>query len=339
MRRLGSEVRVHHLGLPDGGLHTCEDELIERLVRLIAEDGAQHTLLAPWRDDPHPDHRAAGRAARQAAHRTDARLLEYPIWAWHQLHPADLPWSRALRLELTDEERRRKQDAIDAHISQVRPLSDDPRDAAVVTPDMLTHFGGAEEIYFAPESGPPPTPFEELHTRLADPWQVDGSWYERRKRSVVLGSLPDPAYGSALEIGCSVGALTRDLAERCDHLTALDSSAAAVGRARQRLAGLDRVRVEQRTVPEGLPSGPFDLVVLSEVGYFLSPRQLQETIEALRPTRDGGVLVACHWLRPIRGWPLDGAAVHRRLRDAWGRPTVRHVEPDFLLEVWQAASR
>ena len=91
-----------------------------------------------------------------------------------------------------------------------------------------------------------------------------------------------------------------------------------MARARHRLAGLDRVTVERRTVPDELPEGPFDLVVLSEVGYFLSPRELTATIAALEPTRRDGAVVACHWLHPVRGWPLDGAAVHRRLREAWG---------------------
>ena len=156
VRTLGTGITVHHLGLPDGGLEGREDELVERLVDLVGVDGDRHTLLAPWSEDPHPDHRAAGRAARQAAHRTDALLLEYPIWAWHQLMPDDLPWERALRLELDAGERRRKAAAIAAHASQVRPLSDDPRDAAVVTPGMLTHFSGEDEIYLAAETGPPP---------------------------------------------------------------------------------------------------------------------------------------------------------------------------------------
>ena len=336
--RLGPDIRVHHLGLPDGRLATCEDELVERLVDLIGEEGAQYTLLAPWRQDPHADHRAAGRAARQAAHRTDSQLLEYPIWAWHQLLPKDVPWERALRLELDDDERHRKADAIAAHTSQVQPLSDDPRDGAVVTPDMLTHFDGTEEVYLATESGPPPTPFEDLHTRLADPWQVDDSWYERRKRAVLLGALPDAGYPTALEIGCSVGALTQDLAGRCEQITAVDLSPAAVARARHRLVGFDWVTVERRTVPDELPVGPFDLVVLSEVGYFLSPRELATTIAALEPTRRSGTVVACHWLHPVRGWPLDGPGVHRRLREAWGRPVVRHLERDFVLEVWQGTS-
>jgi len=336
--RLGTGIGVHHLGLPDGRLETREDELVARLVDLIGEDGAQHTLLAPWREDPHTDHRAAGRAAHQAAHRTDSQLLEYPIWAWHQLRPADLPFDRALRLELTDDERRRKADAIAAHTSQVRPLSDDPRDGAVVTPDMLTHFSGVEEIYLATEAAPPPTPFEDLHARLADPWQVDDSWYERRKRAVLLAALPHASYPTALEVGCSVGALTQDLAGRCGQVTAVDLSAAAVARARHRLVGFDWVTVERRTVPEELPEGPFDLVVLSEVGYFLSPQELTATIAALESSRRDGAVVACHWLHPVRGWPLDGAAVHRRLREAWGRPVVRHHERDFLLEVWQGAS-
>ena len=86
-------------------------------------------------------------------------------------------------------------------------------------------------------------------------------------------------------------------------------------------------------MPEELPAGTFDLVVLSEVGYFLSPGQLTATIAALEPTRRRGAVVACHWLHPVRGWPLDGTAVHRRLRQAWGRPTVRHLERDFVLEV------
>ena len=338
IRRLGPGIQVHHLGLPDGQLETREDELVDRLVDLVGEDGVQHTLLAPWSQDPHADHRAAGRAARQAAHRTDSQLLEYPIWAWHQLLPDDLPWARALRLELTDDERRRKAEAVAAHTSQVLPLSDDPRDGAVVTPDMLTHFSGVEEVYLVTESGAPPTPFEDLHTRLADPWQVDDSWYERRKRAVLLAALPDATYATALELGCSVGALTEDLAGRCAQVTAVDLSAAAVARARHRLVGCDRVTVERRTVPNELPEGPFDLVVLSEVGYFLSPRDLAATVSALEPTRRNGVVVACHWLHPIRGWPLDGAAVHRRLRDAWGRPVVRHHERDFLLEVWQGTS-
>ena len=338
VRRLGTGITVHHLGLPDGGLEAREDELVERLVDLVGVDGDRHTLLAPWSEDPHPDHRAAGRAARQAAHRTDARLLEYPIWAWHQLMPDDLPWERALRLGLDAGERRRKAAAIAAHASQVRPLSEDPRDAAVVTPGMLAHFSGDDEIYLASEASPPPTPFDDLHSQEADPWQVDDSWYERRKRAVLLAALPDAGYPTALEIGCSVGALTQDLAGRCQHVTAVDTSAAAVAWARQRLTGLDRVTVERRTVPEELPAGAFDLAVLSEVGYFLSPRQLTDTIAALEPTRNRGAVVACHWLHPVRGWPLDGTAVHRRLREAWGRPAVHHLERDFVLEVWQGVA-
>jgi LmbE family N-acetylglucosaminyl deacetylase len=337
--RLGSGIRLHHLGLPDGDLAAHEDDLVARLVELVG-DGAHHTLLAPWRHDPHPDHRAAGRAAHQTAYRTDALLLEYPVWAWHQLAPTDLPWPLAVRLELTADEQQRKAAAVAAHATQVHPLSADPRDSPVVTPAMLAHFSGPHETFFVADGVPPPTPFDALHGRSADPWQVDESWYERRKRSVLLASLPHQHYASALEVGCSVGALTADLATRCTEVTALDVSAAAVARARERLAGHAHVRVEQRTVPEELPPGPFDLVLLSEVGYFLSPGQLRATVAALPSlTASSGVVVACHWLHPIVGWPLDGASVHRALRAALGRPAVRHVESDFLLEVWDGTGR
>ena len=203
---------------------------------------------------------------------------------------------------------------------------------------MLTHFSGAEEVYLATEAAPPPTPFEDLHTRLADPWQVDDSWYERRKRAVLLGALPDASYPTALEIGCSVGALTQDLAGRCGQVTAVDLSPAAVARARHRLVGFDWVTVERRTVPDELPEGPFDLVVLSEVGYFLSPR---------RAHRDHRGPRADPAQRRGRRLPLaaPGArlAARRRRRappppGGLGRPVVRHLERDFLLEVWQGTS-
>ncbi len=34
--------------------------------------------------------------------------------------------------------------------------------------------------------------FEALYVRDPDPWQVGSSWYEQRKLSIVLASLPKP---------------------------------------------------------------------------------------------------------------------------------------------------
>jgi SAM-dependent methyltransferase len=67
------------------------------------------------------------------------------------------------------------------------------------------------------------------------------------------------------------------------------------------------------------PVDSFDLVVTSEVGYFLSPRDLDRLMRVVEAAlRDDGVLLVCHWRHEVEGWPLDGPDVHRSLRARGG---------------------
>ncbi|HET7399525.1 MAG TPA: bifunctional PIG-L family deacetylase/class I SAM-dependent methyltransferase [Intrasporangium sp.] len=201
-------------------------------------------------------------------------------------------------------------------------------DALLIDPSRPGHWG--------PPAQAPDDPFELLHRDAEDPWGVATRWYERRKRQVTLAALPGPRYRRALEVGCSVGALAAELAQRCDEVLAIDGSATAVERANATLASLATARAMRMTVPAQWPEGTFDLIVLSEVGYFLSPRQLHALMGRVAGSLEpGGALVLCHWLHPITGWPLDGQRVHDRARAALGRaPDVVHREADFLLEVY-----
>lgn len=181
----------------------------------------------------------------------------------------------------------------------------------------------------------PDTALEDLHADDPDPWGVDSRWYEERKRDLVLAALPRPSFRHALEVGASTGALAADLAPRCARLLAIDASASALAAARERLHAYDHVTTEQRAVPHEWPAGTYDLVVVSEVGYFLSPAALDELVERIRTdlTPDG-VLVLCHWRHEIRGWPLDGPAVHARVVAAGVRPVVAtYVDRDVELLV------
>jgi hypothetical protein len=171
--------------------------------------------------------------------------------------------------------------------------------------------------------------FDALYTEHPDPWRLADRWYEQRKYALTLAALPRPRYENGFEPGCSVGVLTEQLADRCDRLLAVDTAAAAVAATRTRLAGREHVRVEHRELPAQCPAGPFDLVVLSEVGYYFDAADLD------RPLAPGGDLVAVHWRHPVADYPLPGDAVHDRLA---ARPdltrTVRHTEADFRLEVF-----
>ena len=152
--------------------------------------------------------------------------------------------------------------------------------------------------------------FDDLYARSADPWGFDGRWYEERKRALTLALLPAPRYATAYEPGCSIGVLTRELAGRCDALLATDIAASAVTAARQRCAGLRQVTVEQAMLPTGWPPAAFDLVVLSELGYYFDESDLA-TVASYACGND--TVVAVHWRHPVADYPLGGDRVHEVL--------------------------
>jgi SAM-dependent methyltransferase len=181
----------------------------------------------------------------------------------------------------------------------------------------------------------PVTYFEDMYSGSDDPWQFDTRWYERRKYAQTVAALRKPRYRRAFEPGCSVGVLTELLAQRCEHLLAVDISAQAVSSARVRLAGYNHVTVDEWTMPDW-PAGPFDLVVLSEVGYYLDPDDLTVMLgSAVASVEPAGDLVAVHWRHPVSDYPQTGDAVHAAIAAQPGlERACRHEEEDFLLEVF-----
>lgn len=150
--------------------------------------------------------------------------------------------------------------------------------------------------------------FEALYAADPDPWKFRTSPYEAEKYAATLAALPRPHYGGALEIGCSIGVLTRMLAPRCDRLVALDGSARAIAAARRHCAGLPQVELLQREVPRQWPRGQYDLILLSEVVYYWDEEDLARvaalTLRALRP---GGEVLLVHWIGTT-DYPLSGDA-------------------------------
>lgn len=330
---LAPDARVTCLDLPDGDVGAHEEELVAALVATIGTDGADVLLCAPWRGDGHPDHEAVGRAAATAAHRTDATLWEYPVWLWHWGQPDDLPGERVRCLPLDPGSVEAKRAAIDAHASQVRPLSEAPGDEVLLGPDLLAHVDRDLEVFLTGGPDVDDDVLDRVHQDRDDPWDVE-SLYERRKRAVTLASLPHEHYPSALEVGCSVGALAVDLATRCDRLLAVDSSPTALGLARRRTSTAAGLELRLARVPGEWPHGRYDLVSVSEVGYFLSPAGLTELVGlCLGSLTDDGHLLLCHWRHQPVGWPLAGPAVHDAFLATGAPVLVEHQEPDFLLHV------
>ncbi|MFI5615605.1 PIG-L family deacetylase [Amycolatopsis sp. NPDC051903] len=328
-----SEVEPIWLGLPDSGLAEHTAELTDALRDLALRNDL---CLLPWPDDPHPDHRASGRAAVAGAPVT-AHCWAYPIWLWHWSRPdaPDVPWHLARAYSLGERERAAKAAGIREFTSQLKPgpRGEDP----ILPPEVLAHFARPHETFLRvpPTRSAPVARFAELYDQAPDPWQVGTSWYESRKRGLLLAALPRERYGTVVEPGCGTGALTRDLAARCDLLLASDPVPEAVRRTRETTAGLSTPDVHEGAVPDVLPAGPVDLVVFSELLYYLDDADLTRTIDrAVTALGPGGEIAALHWRRWAPEAPRDGREAHRHLA---GHPhletVVEHVDEEFLLHV------
>ena len=181
--------------------------------------------------------------------------------------------------------------------------------------------------------------FDAMYEAAADPWGFEDRWYEQRKYAISLAQLPDRRYRRAFEPGCSIGVLTAMLAGRCDRLLSWDVAAGAVQAAARRTRDLPNVRVERRQIPHEWPEGRFDLIVFSEILYYLGDRDLEQALDygvhALEPD---GTLLAVHWRHPVTDYPRSGDDVHRVLAARPGLARlVSHQEEDFLAEVYRRA--
>ncbi|MFF5259938.1 class I SAM-dependent DNA methyltransferase [Actinomadura viridis] len=198
----------------------------------------------------------------------------------------------------------------------------------------------------AGDAEPPPESFTEeyfdrRYARAPDPWGLASRWYERRKYAVTLASLPRERYRDCFEPGCSIGELTRLLAPRCDRLLAVDFADDAVRQARAAVRGLDHVEVRRAELPAQLPGGPFDLIVVSEILYYLSRDDLGLTLDGLAGAlAPGGDLVAVHCRAPDLRHGYDGYNVHLAIeaREELER-LVHHADEEFVLDVFRRTER
>lgn len=179
--------------------------------------------------------------------------------------------------------------------------------------------------------------FEGLYARSEDPWDFQTSAYEKDKYARTLSVLGDRRFRRALEAGASIGVFTAMLADRCDKLFAVDVSEKAVAVARRRLAGRGHIKIERRTLPEEMPVGPFDLIVASEVLYYFSREEMLAAVRGFeKELAPGGALLAVHWRRRTKTYPLQGDEVHELLYEHSSLTNTQSIaEPDYRLDLFE----
>ena len=182
--------------------------------------------------------------------------------------------------------------------------------------------------------------FDALYASMPDPWAYETSPYEKHKRAATIAALSGKTYRRAFEAGCSIGVLTKQLAPRCESLIAMDVSGAALEQASQRLAGNDHVALYRGEMPYQWPEGTFDLILLSEVLYFLSASEIEATARlCYRSLREGGDCLLVNWTGK-NDLPVDGDQASRLFFDScpWNR-SLEWSEQRYRIDLFRTAQR
>ena len=151
---------VTFLGLPDGAVpggqgNGVTKEIIQKyknalaLVTQYLNNLTPSIIFLPYREDPHPDHRASWQLFAAGIKNLTyvPRLVEYPIWDWdleqrgnfsQQIEAWRYDISSVLEL---------KQQAIAKYRSQISDLIDDDPEGFRLTPEMLENFTQPWEVY------------------------------------------------------------------------------------------------------------------------------------------------------------------------------------------------
>ncbi len=153
--------------------------------------------------------------------------------------------------------------------------------------------------------------FDQAWDHDDDPWDHAGRFYETRKYDATVALLDRPRFRRAFEPGCGTGLLTRRLADRCDVVEARDRHWRAVKVTRELCADKPGVNVDVGALPDAWPPGTFDLIVMSEVLYYLPLVVVHDVIQqAAQVAEPDALLVLVHYRPIVAEHVISGDAVN-----------------------------
>jgi SAM-dependent methyltransferase len=116
--------------------------------------------------------------------------------------------------------------------------------------------------------------FERLYLEKSDPWEFRSSAYELQKYKRTLDRILERRKGSerVLEVGCSVGTFTRQLAENFQQVVAIDFSDEAIARAAEYCGEKRTIRFIRSNLQSLKLNDAFDVIVCSEILYYIDRR-------------------------------------------------------------------
>lgn len=133
--------------------------------------------------------------------------------------------------------------------------------------------------------------FDRLYRLNHDPYDTTTSPYELHKQKALVRMIGERRYASALDLGCGTGVVTRLIAPFCDRVLGTDFAPTAIETARRETSD-SRVSFAVADLREMEEVGAYDLIVCSEVLYYLKAPELADALVRLsRALMPGGALV------------------------------------------------
>jgi SAM-dependent methyltransferase len=179
--------------------------------------------------------------------------------------------------------------------------------------------------------------FDAHYRKDPDPWGYRHDFAERRRHLLMIDALPHPRYMRAFEPACGNGEFTTLLADRCEHLEAWDVSTVAVALAKEKLEGKNHVAFSASSVPDQWPTPKFDLVVLADFSYYLTPDQVLAVKRKVDfSMMQQGHVLTMNWTGTAHDFVSDNMLLHEIFRsDETYESVVKIIDPRLTLEIWE----
>jgi len=181
--------------------------------------------------------------------------------------------------------------------------------------------------------------FKEVYDANEDPWNFETSEYEAAKYAATIAALPKKHYENVLEIGCSIGVLTQLLAQKSTQLLATDISQKALDLASRRCTDLKNISFQKLNFQKELPDDQYDLIMISEVAYYLSSTDWESAIISLFDrVKSNGNIVLVHWLPEVHDYPQTGDEVHESFEKLMKEKMTNvfsNREENYRIDVWE----
>jgi cyclopropane fatty-acyl-phospholipid synthase-like methyltransferase len=153
-----------------------------------------------------------------------------------------------------------------------------------------------------------------------DPWSTWTDPDEALKRDAILHALPAGRVGRMLELGAGNGSNSKALAGRALRLDATEATAEGTTLVAEAVAWRGRrARAATLVVPAPPPRGTYDVIVVAELLYYLSLRDLHALARQVRRgLRANGTLVLAHHRITFYDFAQRAEHIHAHFLNATG---------------------